>query len=285
VYILLGALAMSETSGCMLILDDGGYSTTADSGSTSTDSGSADSNSTSTADGSTKGHGGDAASGKTGDGGGDGSGDDDSSTGPESGACTVPAGQACGVDPQCGCSSGQKCDISNTTFAAECVTAGAGESGSVCAGAVDCAAGLTCASSVCRPFCTAAEVDSVCPTTTTGPPLGTCVPISNDGEAVPQLQVCLFDCTPFPNNCPAGEGCTAVVDDNNGLDYFDCEGAGVGMAGDSCESNVDCVAGTECLSSACTQLCKTTGDCASLGADYDCDLEFTVNGMDYGVCE
>jgi hypothetical protein len=278
--ILLAAVAMGETSGCMLILSDGGYST-------STDSGSANSDSTSTGDGSAKSHGGDAAA--TGDEGGDGSSGDGSSNGPEGGTCPVPAGQACGVDPQCGCPSGQKCDVpmTTTTAVAGCVTAGDGESESVCVGNTDCAAGLSCVFEVCRPFCTAAELGSTCPPTTNSPALGECVQLNDDDVAVPQDTVCLFDCTPWPNNCPSGEGCVVLGANDTNLYYSDCEASGAGAAGATCASNSDCAAGTQCESSSftCMQLCSTTSDCASLGAAYECDVdEFTVNGGTYGVC-
>jgi hypothetical protein len=193
----------------------------------------------------------------------------------------VPPGQACAIDPQCGCGSGEKCDY--PTPSAACVTAGTGESGSVCTANVDCLAGLTCVSSLCRPFCTAADIGSGCPGTSDTQ----CVQLYDDGVAVDQDSVCFSGCTPVPNNCAIG-ACT-ILNTAPGSDtiYSYCQEPGTGAAGAGCTSNIDCAAGTVCGSSSgvCEQFCRTASDCANLGLDCDTtNMGFTLNGIVYGIC-
>jgi hypothetical protein len=197
------------------------------------------------------------------------------------GTCSPPAGAACRIDPGCGCPDGEKC-----SYASTCVAAGTLESGSLCNAETDCAAGLTCAAAVCKPYCNAPGVQ--CPAPTGGPPLGLCVQIydTND-QPISQDQYCLLACTPSPNSCGTGQTCDIVT--VNSVAHGNCVAAGTGIAGAACTASTDCVAGTACFNSSsgqfCAQPCRTNGDCANLtGTTCNTAMGGLVDGVEYGVC-
>jgi hypothetical protein len=207
--------------------------------------------------------------------------DTGSVVGDSGGSCTPPVGAACQIDPACGCPSGQKCSYTST-----CVAAGTAGSGSLCSLETDCAAGVTCAASVCKPYCNAPGV--TCPAAAGGPPLGLCVQIENEnGTPILQDSYCLLDCTLSPNSCGAGQTCDIVT--INGSRYGNCVAAGTAAAGETCTSTTDCVAGTVCFNTGsgfvCAQPCRTAADCASLtGTSCDTNMGGLVGGVEYGVC-
>ena len=207
--------------------------------------------------------------------------DTGSGVGDSGGSCSPPVGAACQINPACGCPSGQKCSYTST-----CVAAGAAGSGSLCTLETDCAAGFTCAASVCKPYCNAPGAQ--CPAATSGPPLGLCVQIDDEnGAPILQDSYCLLDCTLSPNSCGPGQTCDFV--EINGLRYGNCVAAGTGAAGDTCTSTTDCVAGTVCFDTGsgllCAQPCRTGTDCVNLaGTSCDTNMGGLVDGVDYGVC-
>ena len=204
--------------------------------------------------------------------------------------CEPPGDAACQIDPQCGCLSDQKCDVEES--GAACVKAGASVSGSLCETSTDCAAGLTCASGVCHPFCAASVAGTTCPTAASGGPvLGLCDQVYADASAVLQDSYCFFACTPSPNTCPSGQGC--VIDTVEGTNYSDCQAAGSVATGGACATTASCAAGTTCYSDggapggSCMQFCVTTADCADLGATFQCDttIGLALDGVLYGLCD
>ncbi|MGO8994668.1 MAG: hypothetical protein ACLQVI_15235 [Polyangiaceae bacterium] len=212
--------------------------------------------------------------------------------GADSGDCTPPGDAACQIDPQCGCPSGQKCDFgTNADAGAGCMNAGAGASGSLCTTTADCAAGLTCASGVCHPYCSPSDVETTCPTSATGgPTLGLCNQVNVNAAAVPQDSYCFFACTPSPNDCPSGQGC--VIDTVEGTNYSDCQVAGSVAPGGSCTTTSSCAAGSTCYTggeggSLCLQFCLATSDCANLGASFQCNttIGLALDGVLYGLCD
>jgi hypothetical protein len=207
---------------------------------------------------------------------------------PDGGIC-APDDASCGVDPQCGCPSGQKCDFAPDAGTATCVNAGVAVSGTACSAVGDCAAGLTCVEGVCRPFCPESIVGSTCAAPASGPAPGLCVQPLVNAVAIPQDAYCFFDCTPVPNDCPAGQGCIITAVD--GINYPDCQAAGSVAPGGACTADSSCAAGSICYqgdaaASVCLQLCLTAKDCASLGATFQCNTSIgsAVNGVLYGLC-
>jgi len=224
---------------------------------------------------------------------GSGSGSNSGSSGSSSGTmstCEPPGGALCQTDPQCGCAAGEKCDFSASTTPA-CLVAGAATSGELCDSATDCAAGSTCLVGVCHPFCNVAG--SPCPAAAAGPPVGLCIQATDDGIDIAQAEYCLFECTPLPNNCPAGEACVVVqVPLASGtVTTTNCEVPGTGVPGASCaaDGNPDCQAESECDisdDSVCAQFCRSASDCIGVGTG-TCNLtvDLVVNGVSYGFCE
>jgi hypothetical protein len=199
--------------------------------------------------------------------------------------CAPPSGAACQIDPQCGCPAGYKCDF-ETNPSATCVVAGSLGVGAVCTATTDCAAGLTCGSNLCHPFC---DTPGAKCTGSSPYPLGTCLQITSNSVTVPQDALCLFQCTPSPNDCPAGQGCVILT--TNGQSYSNCQIPGTGIPGDTCTSNADCAAGTGCFNTStglfCVQYCRADSDCADLSGT-QCDLTnfaTPVDGVTYGVCD
>jgi hypothetical protein len=212
-------------------------------------------------------------------------------SGADGGGCSPPEDAACQIDPQCGCPSGQKCDLTSEAGAA-CVKAGEGSSGSSCETPSDCAPGFTCASGVCHPFCSAASVGTTCPALASGgPALGLCDQVTVNAAAVSQDSYCFFACTPSPNTCPAGQGC--VIDTVAGENYSDCQAAGHVAPGGTCATTASCAAGATCYADGgasggvCMQFCVKTADCASLGPTFQCDttIGLALDGVLYGLCD
>src|SRR5207237_10755948 len=103
----------------------------------------------------------------------------------------------CGLAPQCGCSAGQTCDVTDDTGTTACVTAGSGPTASPCTRQADCAAGLTCVLGACRPYC--ATASQAC----TGASVGTCFDaVTTAGGPIPNKNVCTIACDPrAPTAC------------------------------------------------------------------------------------
>ena len=206
--------------------------------------------------------------------------------GGSSSTCAPPSGAECQIDPQCGCAAGDKCDFV-TNPSAVCVAAGALGVGEVCTATTDCAAGLTCGSNLCHPFCNAPGLR--CTGSGGANTLGTCLQIEDNSVDVPQDSLCLFQCTPSPNDCPAGQGCVILT--LNSVNYVNCQIPGTGVPGDTCTSNADCGAGSGCFNTStglfCVQYCRTNNDCTNLSGTH-CDttnFETDVGSVTYGVCD
>jgi hypothetical protein len=214
----------------------------------------------------------------SGSGSGGGSGGGSSSGGSSSGGgCTVPTGEACGVDPQCGCAKGQKCDFGGGNPAA-CVAAGAGIVGTRCTANTECAAGLTCLGGVCHSYC--ASLGTSCPG-------GVC--LQGESSATQDL-VCTIACTLAPDSCAGANACLPIVVANTIVS--DCEAPGTVPRGGSCTANSDCAAGLGCdgtaASSACLQWCQISpapSACAGGGTCTSFNTPVTVNGITYGDCQ
>lgn len=190
----------------------------------------------------------------------------------DAGTCvTVAPNNVCGLNPQCGCSATQTCDITTpTTGAATCIAAGAQPQGQSCTTASNCARGLTCWNGACRPYCTRGQ------TTCTGG--GICfAPTGSSGGTSPNLDVCSVTCDLRSPSTVCG---------TNGCSYFssqratDCRPPGPGVEYDDCLSDADCRQGFVCgndpvFGPVCSRWCR-------LGSNADCALGDTCTDA-YGV--
>jgi hypothetical protein len=105
--------------------------------------------------------------------------------------CTPPvAGSPCDTAPQCGCSGGQNCDVSNlTTGATSCVAAGTTNNYAGCSTTASvCKVGASCVDGVCAPFC---ETNADCPGN-----YRKCVQVVSGSTNVPGFKVCTLTCDP-----------------------------------------------------------------------------------------
>jgi hypothetical protein len=216
----------------------------------------------------------------------------------------------CDLYDQCGCESGQACDLDNSALA----TGGtvcrditeAGMSTSSCDADEECAAGYGCFGNPgqCRKFC---EGDGDCG-------LGHCIiPIVYDAgggnyEEVPGADVCTKPCKADAgggSGCPEDRACDFYWHDD-GSDatywYTDCRVGGAGGDAASCAANgnADCQPGFGCyqitytddtVKDECRQICIwtvggaegdrscATGTCHELGGD-----GIVVGDTEYGAC-
>jgi hypothetical protein len=219
-----------------------------------------------------------------------------SSSGGGGGSCTspTPGGGACDYHPgnECGCSSAQKCSVTNeATGAASCIPAGGLGLHEKCTADADCAKGSWCDhfTGTCEEIClSSADCDG-----------GTCVnaPQVNPASTIPGLQVCTANCEPV-TTAPCGSGVTCAFDASSTVQGFDCFVSGLNPEGAMCNLSRDCDKGLVCIvvgsKKSCERWCTPVGTtfpgtanhCAS--AKPKCvafSTPFTRNGVEYGTCE
>lgn len=177
------------------------------------------------------------------------------------------SGSACNVFPQCGCASGQNCNVENlSTGASQCVAAGSVGLWGSCDpnqtganGDGVCVVGSSCVDGVCSPFC---SVDADC-----GGPHRSCVQVDSvNGSTgastpIPGFSICLSYCDPTsPQSsangyaaCGAGVNCFG---NTNGSSYCSAPVTGKGTQGAVCtgtfyvEDATKCAIGFACVGNA-----------------------------------
>jgi hypothetical protein len=195
----------------------------------------------------------------------------------------------CGTSPQCGCESGQKCDVTLlSTGKATCV----GDDGTAPSYAgcfipgLGCTKGNACVGSVCKPYCTSL---ADCPGQNRQ-----CVPVqfNDNGVAknVPGMSVCSAGCDPVDPGAVCASNLTCSFVQTGG--YADCFPAGtaVGIGQCSATSANVCAPGYLCVDNSgsydCLKWCRMSNpnDCAS--GQFCQGLQSTpvINGVQYGVC-
>lgn len=170
-----------------------------------------------------------------------------------------PASEQCSVFPQAGCPSTHTCQIATYGGATICEGAGQVPQAGYCLTSSDCAVGLSCLYSQCRPHCRQA---ADCPG-----PGATCMQVTDSGgQPFNGWMVCSVPCNPAdPQNlagleglfaCPGGWGCFPTGEGEPGS--TECYIFGPGATGSSCEGTGDCQPGNICLtdSSAGTKTCE-----------------------------
>jgi hypothetical protein len=77
-----------------------------------------------------------------------------------------------------------------------------------------------------------------------------------------------------------------------GTNYSDCQAVGPVAVGGACSTDANCAQGAICYAGdaaggVCMQLCLAAEDCASLGAQLQCDttIGLALDGVLYGLCD
>jgi hypothetical protein len=196
---------------------------------------------------------------------GDDAGTGDASTGADAGTCvTTPPSNACGLAPQCGCTAGRTCDVTNTlNGSVGCVAAGSGALASPCTETSQCAAGLACARGACRPYCAAPG------TNCTGDGVGACAALRDSGgTSIPNANVCTLSCSLLNPSAACGSN-TCFWDSTLGVN--DCRRGGTKADKETCTKSEECMAGLGCMKDAvrgsvCSKWCRVGNpdDCGTL---------------------
>jgi hypothetical protein len=123
--------------------------------------------------------------------------------------CSPPVGLGvCDTTPQCGCDTGENCDVTITDGTTECVGSGPIAPRHACSDVGDCQKGSTCVSGSCSTFCE--DSSSTCPG------LGAhCNQVTYSGGLIPGFFVCSDNCYPVNptqedatwDACGPGLGC------------------------------------------------------------------------------
>jgi hypothetical protein len=205
---------------------------------------------------------------------------------PTSDDCKVaPPSEVCGVSPQCGCPTGQTCDVLDSVGTARCIAAGDAPMGHPCDTTGECAQGLTCIFNICHAFCND-------PTTTCSQPgTGACAQITTtDGVPVPNLAICRVACAPHdPMSCggttSAGTGVCRVDDKGES----ECQFGGERKENETCTPEDDCGPGLICARSGSSGTCKRwcrigENDCGTGKRCTGFSKEVRVRGVSYGAC-
>lgn len=175
--------------------------------------------------------------------------------------CTPPVSGPCDTIPQCGCSSGQACDVPYTSGATNCYVSSNIPVSSACQGVGTCTAGASCVYGGCKEFC---NTDADCST------YSECFQVeyldaANQPQPVPEFKVCTDHCQPWNSaaTCGAGLACEpwSALGENPGTSL--CAQTG-GTSTFVCSAATPfCAPGYACLSDyLCYEWCRVGGsDC------------------------
>ncbi|MCL2822461.1 MAG: hypothetical protein FWD57_00550 [Polyangiaceae bacterium] len=198
--------------------------------------------------------------------------------------CTTPLKPPCDVFPQCGCESGQACDVYDNSGATDCYPS-QNKTTQVCDGYLgECVPGATCVEGSCKNFC---KQDYDCP----GSNPGQCYQfVTTSGGIIPGLKVCTEHCEPWnAYSCPSGMGCQTFSGLAVKPGTFGCLPAGPSSS--KCSDTTLCAAGYACLGTDCYKWCRmnVAGDCS--GAQKCYPLEgggkqgIYFGTVEIGVCD
>jgi hypothetical protein len=203
-------------------------------------------------------------------------------------ACDLQtADSTCATYPQCGCDSGQKCDVINfATGRAICSTAGSAQPYTPCFNpGLDCVAGSACVGLVCKPYC---DTPADCPGANRH-----CLPVLyNNGTTstpVPGMLTCTAGCDPINPGALCAPTLTCAFAQQSGP-ATDCFPAGTKTGIGECANNGSvCAPGYLCVNNAgsydCLKWCRMgMSDCQSPQTCGGLQSQPTFNGVEYGVC-
>jgi hypothetical protein len=203
----------------------------------------------------------------------------------------------CGLLPNCGCPSGQKCYVNVTAspFVRECTTAGSGDSSTICTSESSCGPATQClplyteatsGESMCYDYCNS---ESDCPTDKSA-----CFSFYTS-ETYPQI--CSHACDPLTGSgCPTGTKCGLFGLTSPPINFTDCQAdAGSTPAGGYCTAETDCGPGTFCATSLTTCLaicqypsgpeCSMLETCTQFVDSGGSPVSIVLDGISYGYCD
>lgn len=197
--------------------------------------------------------------------------------------CTVPSGAACALSPQCGCSSGQTCDVPVASFAdgkTACVSAGTRKVHEKCTTTGECARGLTCYYDVCMPLC---AVAGDCAST------AVCSDVQyvegGVAKSVPGMRVCMAQCDPMNPSRLCGAFTTCLFPSPA---VTTCAAAALSTTASSCATDpFACAPGYVCVGTGdCKRWCRIglAGDCPGGKACNRLSTAPKIGTIEYGVC-
>jgi collagen type VII alpha len=237
------------------------------------------------AGGSTGGTGAGGSTGGTGAGGSTGgTGAGGSTGGTGGGNCTPPVpGGVCDTAPQCGCTNGQACVVTNpTTGMTGCANPGNVQPNQNCSSG-SCVAGYECVGSACKKYCSSAAdcggQDCIQVTYT---------PSGGSPTNIPGMMVCTSGCKLENPGTVCGSGLTCYQASQTGS-ATDCGPAGTGTGANGCTSAdpTTCAPGYICLTdNSCAHWCRIgfSSDCPS-GTCANLQTPPVINNVTYGVCQ
>jgi hypothetical protein len=194
-----------------------------------------------------------------------------------------PSGKnPCSVSPQCGCLSGETCEVDQNLVngTTKCVRAGSRGTASACTATENqCATGFTCLGGVCRPYCS--QEGAAC----SDPGTQTCEAFAFHGDKVPNLLACSIKCSLIDVTSCGGPASGCKYD--SALGRTDCYAV---ATGDCAADPTACAPGYTCASVSgtslsCWQWCRLdTGapcgiHCVAVASPP------TVDGVTYGICD
>lgn len=195
----------------------------------------------------------------------------------------------CGLIPNCGCPTGQKCSVTGTTHERQCVDAGTGTAAEPCERDDECEAETFCA----RMFSPAGADEAIC--------FGFC---RDEGDCPGDASICLRGLAPetvgyctigcdllTSEPCPDGSKCKWLRTTTD-VDYTDCiADVGAGLMGSSCTGEDQCAPGYFCSgSTTCIGYCRISPapDTCTFGCSQfsisGSPVDLVFDGVSYGYC-
>ncbi|MGZ3424443.1 MAG: hypothetical protein ACXVEE_41675 [Polyangiales bacterium] len=200
----------------------------------------------------------------------------------ETGGCTVPAGKTCSTFPQCGCASGQNCEVTADDGNRSCVAAGTKKLNEACGDFGECEKGLSCGLyGLCVPFC---NVTADCLSSS----MDCRQARVSSGDAgladIPDYKTCETNCDPINPSKSCGTASCAFDDTAATV----CVPAGTGTTFASCKkTGAACAAGYACIGTGdCHRWCRVgfAGDCPGGKACTTFSDHPKLGGVEYGYC-